>query len=96
MKNTPLFIKISLILCLFAFVMTIGDFLALHDIWNDYVSRKVIEACDENSALNLPKWSETKSEWQMVNISWLVRILYLAFSSVTLYMCLKALKKKDL
>ncbi len=93
MKNPTLLIKISLFLFVVAFALTIGEFLALHDIWNDYVSVKVIESHRGINILNLPEWSETKLEWQMVNISALVQVLYLLFSLVTLVSCLKALRK---
>ena len=93
MKNTSALIKLSLILCIIAFVMTIGDYLALHDIWHDYVSKEVIESHRGGSILNLPQWTETKSEWLMVNISGLVRFAYFIFSAVTLAVCLKTFKK---
>ncbi len=95
MKHTFILIKISLILCTIAFVMTIGDYLALHDIGHDYVSKEVIESYKGGSVLNLPEWSETKPEWLMVNISGLVRIAYFIFSAATLAVCLKTLRKLD-
>ena len=95
MKNASTLIKISLVFCLFAFVMTIGDYLALHDIWHDYVSKKVIEAYRGHSVLNLPEWSETKLEWQLVTISGLIRIAYFVLSSVTLVVCLKTLTHRQ-
>ncbi len=94
MKNPQLLIKISLAIGFFAFLMTVGDYLALHDIWHDYVSKQVIETYSSSSTLNLPEWSETKLEWQMVNISGLIRIIYLIFSLTTLIICLKILRKK--
>ncbi|MDM8553703.1 hypothetical protein QUF75_03100 [Desulfococcaceae bacterium HSG7] len=95
MKNTSALIKLSLILCIIAFVMTIGDYLALHDIWHDYVSKEVIKLHKDDSVLNLPEWSETKPEWLMVSISGAVRIAYFVFSAVTLAVCLKTLRKLD-
>ena len=95
MKKTSILIKISLVLCFFTLLMTVCDYLALHDIWHDYVSKEVITAYGGNSVLNLPKWSETKLEWQLVNISGLFRIVYLIFSSVTLVACLKSLKRNN-
>ncbi len=74
--------------------MTLGEYLALHDIWHDYVSKKVIVTYAGNSALNLPDWTETKLEWQMVNVSGIIRAVYLLFSLLTLIVCLKILRKK--
>ena len=95
MKRTSTLIKICLALCVLSFLLTVGDYLALHDIWHDYVSKEVIESHIGSSVLNLPEWSETKLEWQMVNISGLIRIMGFVFSGVTLLVCLKILKKKN-
>ena len=97
MRKCTLIVKLML-LCIVnvrpPLIVTISDCLALHDIWHDYVSKKVLESHGGNSALNLPEWSETKMEWQIANISGLIRIACFIFSSVTLALCLKVLKKK--
>lgn len=87
-------IKICLALCVLAFFATVGDYSALHDIGHDYVSKKVIDSYGSGLPLDLPEWTETKSEWWVINISGVIRIIYLAFSAVTLTLCLKVLKKK--
>ena len=92
MKNLIILIKISSVLFVFSFTMAIGEFLALHDIWQDYVSFNVIESYKGSANLNLPEWSKTALEWKMVNISGLIQLFYLAFSLVTLVACLKALQ----
>lgn len=53
MKNPQLFMKISLTMGLVALLMTVGDYLALHDIWHDYVSKQVIETYGGNTNLNI-------------------------------------------
>ncbi len=93
MKNLQILIKVSLAIGTFALLLSVGNYLALHDIWHDYVSMRVIETYGGSTALNLPDWSETRLEWQMVTISELVRILYFIFSLATFVICLKALKK---
>ena len=95
MKRLPLLIKSSLALSVITLIMTIGDFLALNDIWHDYVSRQVIESVGDNVLAKLPAWSETKLEWRMVQISELTGLLYLLISSFTLMACLKILKHRD-
>jgi hypothetical protein len=61
-----------LALCMLAFLLTVCDYLALHDIWHDYVSKGVIESHRGSSILNPPEWSRTKQEWQVVNIGGLI------------------------
>jgi hypothetical protein len=78
----------------FALLMTVADYLSLHDIWHDYVCKRVIETYGSCTALNLPEWSEAKSEWRMVNISGLIRAIYFIFSLATFVICLKAQQKK--
>jgi hypothetical protein len=71
----------------------VGNYLALHDIWHDYVSMRVIEFYGGSTALYLPDWSKARLEWQMVTISELVRIFYFIFSLATFIICSNALKK---
>ena len=94
MKRTSTLIKLCLALCAVAFLFTIGDYLALHDIWHDYVSKEVIENHTDISQASLPEWSETPGEWQVVEISGLVRAVYFGFSAITLLICLRGLKNK--
>ncbi len=94
MIRTSILIKICLALCAVTFLLTIGDFLAIHDIRHDYISKEVIENHTDISQVNLPAWSETTGEWQMVEISGLVRAVYFGFSAITLLICLKGLKNR--
>ncbi len=93
MKNLQILIKVSLAIGALALLLSVGNYLALHDIWHDYVSQQVIETYGDSAILNLPDWSETRLEWQMVTISELVRIIYFIFSLATFVLCLKTLKK---
>jgi hypothetical protein len=95
MKNPQLLIKICFVIGFFALLMTVGDYLALHDIWHDYVSKQVLETYGGGTTFNLPDWSEAKLEWRMVNISVLIRVFYFIFSLATFVICLKALQKKN-
>ena len=95
MKRTVILIKLCLILCALAVLAAIGDYLALHDIANDYVSRKAIASYESGLSGELPRWSETKLEWRIVNAGGLIKVTYLVLSAATLYLCLKALKKKE-
>ncbi len=94
MENPILLCKICLVLCITTFVVTLGEYLALHDIWNDYVSEQVVKNYTGEITLSLPDWTKTKLEWQMVNISGLIKIVYLIFSFVTLIICQKVFRNK--
>jgi len=95
MKNPTKLIKISLVLCLFALATTIGEYLALHDIWHDYVSKEVIESYQSSSFLKLPEWSNTKLEWRMVSINGIFSTIYFIFSALALIVCLRASGKNQ-
>lgn len=95
MNNPQLLIKICLVFCFFTLLMTVGDYLALHDIWHDYVSKQVIAKYGGVNTLNLPDWSEARLEWQMVTISGLIRVSYFIFSLLTFVICLKVLRKEN-
>lgn len=94
MKNIQTLIKITLALGCVTLLMAFGDFLALNDIWHDYVSKEVIETYSANVSKVLPDWSATKLEWNMVRASGLISFIYFFFSLSTLVICLKFLKKK--
>ncbi len=95
MKNPILLIKICFVIGFLALLMTVGDYLALHDIWHDYVSKQVIEKYGGGSTSNLPDWSESKLEWRMVNISGIFRVFYFIFSLGVFIVCFKALQKNN-
>ncbi|MFN8255931.1 MAG: hypothetical protein U0W24_09605 [Bacteroidales bacterium] len=46
-------------------LLVVLDFLALHDIKQDYVSRNVVNTASKGLNL-LPPWSETTGEWRAV------------------------------
>lgn len=95
MKNLPLLLRFCFIFGCIAFLMSIGAYLALHDIRHDYVSRQVIQSYGGSIALNLPDWSETRLEWQVVHISELISIIYFIFSLIIFAVFLRSLRKRD-
>jgi hypothetical protein len=64
-----LILAISLIACLFF------DFLALHDIYNDYASKAVITRFSPGMADAFPTWTNTRGEWNLLDISYIVKII---------------------
>lgn len=58
---------------------TFNDFLCLHDIRADYVSKSVLEYLHVETTAQLPGWTDTKLEWRSITISFTLRsILILA------------------
>jgi hypothetical protein len=92
MKNIKIVVLIALFACILVFLMTILDFLALHDIFNDYSSPKVIERFCAVSQTSFPAWTKTSGEWQMVNISYVTRFFFFIFNMVVLILCLKKMR----
>lgn len=68
------------------------EYLALTDIYSDYVSRSVLEGMGVETA-NLPAWSNTATEWLIVTISRLLSPVYLLLSLVSLFLCWKTIRK---
>jgi len=60
-------INILLIIC------TFDDFLSLHDIKADYVSKSVFSDLHVDTPATLPTWTDTRLEWASVTLSYAVR-----------------------
>lgn len=72
--------------------LTIGDYLALHDIQNDYVSPTVLES--QGIATALPDWTSAPLEWTMVTISIIARGVFLIANIFILWFLLRKTKQK--
>ena len=77
-----------LIINILVLALTFADFLALHDIRNDYVSSDVLEDHDLNMT-SLPEWTATKGEWNLVTISFVARTLFLLLNMPLIWMGFK-------
>jgi hypothetical protein len=84
----------SLIFCVIVLLMTLFDMAAYHDIAKDYVSTSVLDSLDITLSGDLPDWTATKGEWDLVNISWLSRILFFVLNIIVLSRCLNKMKNK--
>ena len=93
MKKTSLFVKGMLTFNLLVFILTIGDFLALHDINKDYISIERLEALGVFTSL--PAWTATEGEWQIVMISFIARFLFLLLNILLLWTLLKKEKAEQ-
>ena len=84
MIRVRLLASVTFGLCLFAFVLTIGEYLALHDISHDCVSSQVLQSLDTSLSRELPSWTETKGEWAIVSLSVFFRGGFLILNAITL------------
>lgn len=75
---------IMMVLCVIGFLLTVADFLALHDIKNDYVSTRILENLDITLSGDLPEWTSTQGEWGVVRISYLFRFAFFIFCVIVL------------
>jgi len=94
MSRTQKIVIMTIALCVFGFLLTICDFLALHDIKNEYVSTRLLERLDITLSEDLPEWTSTKGEWGVVRISYLFRFVFFIFCAVMLYELVNKLRTK--
>lgn len=76
---------ILITLCIIGFLFTIADFLALHDIRNEYVSTQILENLGITLSNELPEWTSTQGEWEIVRLSYLFRTVFFIFCVYVLY-----------
>ncbi len=93
MKKNHLLIKITIGLCVCVFLLTVFDFLALHDIRNEYVSTRILKYLDITLSGDLPDWTATKGEWDVVYVSFLLRLFFFILNIFVLTLCLKKIRK---
>lgn len=74
MKTTSALTKILLGLIMVLLMCLFLDFLALHDIRNDYVSATVINRFMPATTSVLPEWTETPGEWSLIRFSFVVKL----------------------
>ena len=68
MKRQFSIITIAVILVIFSIIVLAGSYLALHDIYRDYVSPKVLQEQTLLKQGALPAWTECHLEWQFIEI----------------------------
>lgn len=80
MKTTSVLTKILLGLIMVLLMCLFLDFLALHDIRNDYVSAPVIDRFMPATTSVLPEWTKTSGEWSLIRFSFIVKFLVAGLS----------------
>ena len=76
MKKLKILTLITILFCMFVFILTILDFAALHDIKQDYLSRHILNYLGINISNDLPDWTSTAGEWRVVTMSLYLRSLF--------------------
>lgn len=93
-ENKKKILYIAITLCVIGFLLTIFDFLALHDIHNEYVSTGILKRLNISLSGDLPEWTSTKGEWGVVRVSYLFRFVLFVFCVIVLYKLAAGLKNK--
>jgi hypothetical protein len=94
MRRLPALTKVTFVLCIFALVLSLGDFLALHDINHDYISARAVRSLDSALSRELPAATGTRAEWTMVSVSLYFRAGFLLLNALTLTLCAQALGQR--
>lgn len=95
MKKDQWLLTIALVSCAIALVLTCFDFLALHDIRNEYVSTRILKYLNVTLSDELPEWTATKGEWEIVNVSFLFRLAFFVLNLFVLSFCVKRFKRNS-
>ena len=85
MKQKKKLINIIIALCVIGFFLTIFDFLALHDINKEYVSTRILNDLNITLSAELPEWTSTRGEWNVVRFNYVFRFVFFVFCFVVLY-----------
>jgi hypothetical protein len=85
MKKIKKKATLIIVLCVIGFLLTLFEFLALHDIHDEYVSTRILERLEIGLSGNLPEWTSTKGEWMVVRIGYLFRFFFFILCAVLLY-----------
>lgn len=75
MKRIDALTKVILLIAILLCVLTVLDYLALHDIYKDYVSKAVLISLNMEVPKELPAWTNTELEWNMVTINYIMKTL---------------------
>jgi len=77
MKRKSSYLGWSILLSILVLLLIIGDFMAYHDIANDYVSQEVMDAYQVTVPDNWPEWASTKGEWALIQISMVLKTIFM-------------------
>jgi hypothetical protein len=93
MKKMEALVKAAFLLTSLLFVCAVADFLALHDISQDYVSQSALQHLAAETSKELPAWTNTQMEWKLVAASYYSRVAVIILSLVILFGAQRELQK---
>jgi hypothetical protein len=76
-------------------VLIVLDYLALHDIYKDFVSKAVLSSLNIALPKELPAWTNTELEWYMVTINYLLKTLLAIMNIILVVVVMKTVRKSD-
>lgn len=91
-SNISRHIAVVLVAMVLVILFMAADYLALHDIRNDYVSRDVLGQLSEGVPQDLPSWSETREEWTVATVSFAARLVLTIVSALLLLRAFRMLR----
>jgi len=91
MTRPTVLVRLTLIGTALVSLLTVFDFLALHDISADYISREALRSAAVVPSVPLPDWTATASERRTLLVGWFARVGFLALNAVTLVACARAM-----
>ena len=91
MKHIRTISFITILFCILVFIFTIFDFMALHDIKQDYVSGYILNYLEINLSNDLPDWTSAEGEWRVVSFSFYLRFLFFILNTTVLIYFFKKL-----
>jgi len=92
MKKYRQIVVLFLLSSILIFFLTVFDFIALHDIKNDYVSRHILDSLNITLSGSLPFWTSTTIEWQIVTISFYSRLIFIIANIIIVVMFIRNVK----
>ena len=96
MDKIKMLIYFSLLLSALMFILSLGDFLALHDIYKDYVSQEILDYLDITLEKELPAWTKTDGEWELVTFNYISRATLLVVNVILLSFTIRFLNIKKI
>ena len=84
MRSPARLIRVSIALMVLLSVAAVDDFLSLHDIFKDYVSRPALDYLAIETSRQLPEWTGTSLEWTSLRISYSVRVVIIVLNIIVL------------
>jgi len=82
MKRTKVLADVMIAIMIILLLIMFLEFLATSDIYNEYVSRRIIQHYSPESVNALPGFSANVPEWKMFNVSFVSRTILIITSLV--------------